>query len=222
MRALVVLPECNERLLEALNEAVLRLASMFLQHLPYSAGAPAGSAEVLAALFDVGKRAQWNPVWREGLMRSMVNHRMLELIPCCYSKFVDNFRLAGEAAAYEEALFQQLSGPSVLKAVMLCCGQLVPFHLRQSVCGHPLALRFHSGPLFDLLSRMPPSQAVPSLAEAALSGGIVPEQKVNGTVRLLAQALSEGENQFKNLLVDLQLLFRGRPDPDFAQTFAQL
>lgn len=96
---------------------------------------------------------------------------------------------------------------------------LASLHLRESIQGNPLGLRFHSGPLFDMLKLFGGACLV--LLQTALNG-IVPDAKCAGTAKLLANAMQTSDTEFKNVLVDLQLMWRGRPDPEFAKTFSQL
>lgn len=212
LKALVVSAECNEVVLGAFVEAVRRLFQLFKQRLEQI------DAECFVAVFDVGKRAQWNTPWRDALCRAPVNQWLLELIPVCYKLHPSNFKLAGEVAAFEEA-FVQHSGASVMGLMKAASPVLASLHLRESIQGNPLGLRFHSGPLFDMLKLFGGACLV--LLQTALNG-IVPDAKCAGTAKLLANAMQTSDTEFKNVLVDLQLMWRGRPDPEFAKTFSQL
>ncbi len=214
LKAFVVCNECPPSLVSCFAETVSQLCGLF--HLRQEAADP----DSLAALFDVAKRAQWNPVWREALARTIVNQRVLELLHLCQKHHGSNFKLASEVCAYQEALFQQ-SGPSSMGLIAAAAPSLASLHLREAVQGNPMALRFHSGPLYDLLKLVPGDSALVSLLQASLAG-VVPAPKVIGTTNLLVRALHTSDNDFKNVLVDLQLVYRGRPDPEFMKMFAEL
>ncbi len=207
LKSFVVLNSSSDRLVAAFVTAFGKCCQM----------PPQTTADTCIALFDVAKRAQWNPVWQSALASTAVTQWALACIPQCYERFGSNFKLAGEMAAFEESLFEHsgelLGSNAALQSLVVA---LTSMHASLCLTGNPLAMRFHSGPLWDCVRLLPPETAFSCLASSF--GRVLSESRLAQAAAHKAMQQRDSHGGFRGVIVDLQLLATGRGDPEFLYT----
>ena len=208
--AFVTLGEAPEPLLAAFVESCRRCCQLVSSNLK-------AHADLLTALFNVAKRTQWNREWRVALATfSPVYQGFLQLIPGCLAHLGSNFKLLEETSAFETALFQYADAALVNSQIRPVAAALVSAHLSSCLLGNPMAMRFSSGPLNDLL-RLMPAQAAAALLAPNLASILAQfdSRVAQAATSKALDSLGQSGVNFKALMVDLQLLVSGRGDDSF-------
>lgn len=166
--------------------------------------------EAFGAYFDFLRRAAWNPFWKTVFINSpVIIESSTELIRQHMHRYESNFPCMTEVVGFFETLTEAASKDGHLaRAVLVRALPLVEMFALTCVCGNPLAVRFYSAPLFDLIRLERKQESIKAFARAISQcpGGIDP-----GKAAMIAKSI-DAEGKFRSFMTDLCNISKGRED----------